>query len=144
MKLGVSQFLKANQIPASRCQFVRFLLRFLKVEAAFPFRGNVFLYKSYIRVVETDFLSKENCFLIRAIFLLVETITGIRRKQFSKRKLILGSRQLISRLMETFFFSIFQGLLLFFFSSIEKVLCNEILHLLVETDIRARFPQVGK
>ena len=77
--------------------------------------------------------------MIRTVFLLVETFIGIREKQFSKKKLILASGQLISRVLETIFFSTFQRLLLMivFFSSIGKVFLNEIFHLLVETYIRA-------
>ena len=41
---------------------------------------------SFIQLVETDFVpSRNNIFLVRAILLLVETIIGIRRKQFSKK-----------------------------------------------------------
>ena len=69
----------------------------------------------------------------------METFIRIRGKRFSKKKLILASGPLISRVLETIFFSTFQRLLLMiaFFSSIGKVFFNEIFHLLVETDVRA-------
>ena len=109
------------------------------MEATFPLIGNVFFSKFYTRVVETDFLSSENYFLTGAIFLLVETIIGIRRKQFSKKKLILASGQLISRPLKTIFSLHFLETPASdsFFPSIGKVFFNEILHLLVETDIMA-------
>ena len=109
----------------------------MEVEAAFPFRGNATFNKSYIRLVETEFLSSGNCFLIKAIFLLVETIIGIKGKLFSNKKLILASRQLISRLLETIFSLHFSETPDSFIPSIGKVFFKEILHLLVETDIRA-------
>ena len=63
---------------------------------------------SFIRLVQTDFqFSGQNIFLVRAILLLVETIIGIRSKQFSKKELILPKRQLttwIFWLLETIFF----------------------------------------
>ena len=60
----------------------------------------------------------------RAFFLLVEIITEIRRSPIFNRysyygKLLFLSRKLMSRLLETIFFSIFQRLLILF---------NEILH----------------
>ena len=51
------------------------------MEATFPYSGNAFFNKSFIRLVETEFLPSGNSFFfIRAIFLLVEAITGIRVK----------------------------------------------------------------
>ena len=71
----------------------------------------------------------------------METIIGIGGKQFSKKKkkmLSLASGQLISRLLKTIFFLHFSETSAnhSFFPSIGKVFFNEILHLLVETDIR--------
>ena len=64
-----------------------------------------------------------------AVFMLVETIIGIRGKQLSKKELILASGQLIFRLVETVFFSpfFFQTSASFFPSS-GKVFFNEIVH----------------
>ena len=53
-------------------------------------------------------------------FCLVETIIGIRVKQFSKRQIILASGKVIFRLLETIFFSIFWGPLPVFFRLVEK------------------------
>ena len=85
------------------------ILRFFNVEATFSYSGNVFFNKSFIRLVEMDFLSSGNSvFLIRAIFLLVEAIIGIRGgKQFSKKELIIASGQLIFWVVEAIFLSIF-------------------------------------
>ena len=83
-----------------------FFQGFFKAEAAFPYRENVLFNKSFIRLVETVFLcSRNSVFMIRAIFLIVETIIGIRGKQFFKKKLILASGKLwFFRLVDTIFF----------------------------------------
>ena len=68
--------------------------------------------KSFIQLLEKELLPSGNSvFLVRAILLLVENIIGIRNKQFSKKELILASRQLIFWLVGTIFFFIFQRLL---------------------------------
>ena len=61
-----SEFLKTNQIPASGHQFFRFFPRFFEVEA-FPYRGNVIFNKSFIRLVEPDFL-EETLFFDQSYF----------------------------------------------------------------------------
>ena len=109
----------------------------MEVEAAFPSRGNATFNKSCIRLVETEFLSSANCFLIKAIFLLEETIIGIKGKLFSNKNLILASGQLISPLLETIFSLHFSETPDSFILSIGKVFFNKILYLLVETDIGA-------
>ena len=66
------------------------------MEATFSYSGNAFFNKSFIRLVETDFLSNENgVFFIRYIFLLVESVTGIRGKEIAKKEFILASGELI-------------------------------------------------
>ena len=77
-------------------KFLDFSNRFFKVEAAFWYGGNVFFNILYLmQLVQTDFmLSESSIFLVSAILLLVETITGIRRTQFANKKLILASGQL--------------------------------------------------
>ena len=68
----------------------------------------------------------------------METIIRIKGKQVSIKNLILASGQLISRLLETIFFLHFSETPAddSFFPSTGKVFFNEILHLLVETEIR--------
>ena len=59
LKLGGSQFLKTKYFPTSKHQFFRYLQRFwdfFKVEANFPYSGNPFFNKSFMWLVETDFL----------------------------------------------------------------------------------------
>ena len=56
----------------------------------------------------------------QSYFRLVETIIGIRAKQFSKKELVLANGQLIFRLVETIFFSIFRRPLPVFFPSSGK------------------------
>ena len=57
------------------------------MEVTFPYSGNAFLSKSFIRLGEMDFLSSGNSvFFIRAILLLAEAITGIRGKTVFKEK----------------------------------------------------------
>ena len=73
----------------SEHQFFRFFLaalRFFKVEETFPYSGNAFFNKSFIRLVETDFLSRGNCFFISAIFLLVEAIIKVMGETVSKER----------------------------------------------------------
>ena len=79
MKLGGSPFLKTTHIPVSGHQFFQ---RFLKVEAAFPHTGNVFF--NDLRPASANGFSAwwKQYFLVSAISLLLETIIGIRRKQF--------------------------------------------------------------
>ena len=72
----------------------------------------------------------ETVFLVSAILLLVETIIGIRRKQFWEKEIIAAIEQLMFWLMEIIFFSIFQKLLLgiVYFPSSGSVFFNEIFH----------------
>ena len=62
MKLGERQFLKMNHIPAPGQQFFLFFQIFFTMEAAFLYseNGSAFFNKSFIRPVETDFLSSGN------------------------------------------------------------------------------------
>ena len=62
MKLGESQFLKMNHIPAPEQQFFLFFQIIFIREVAFLYseNGRVFFNKSFIRPVETDFLSSGN------------------------------------------------------------------------------------
>ena len=72
---------KTKYISASEHQFFSIfseILRFFKVEATFLYSGNAFFNRSFIRLVEKNFQSI--CFFIRAIFLLVAAIIGIRGK----------------------------------------------------------------
>ena len=62
------------------------ILRLFNVKAIFPYSGNTFFNRSHIWLVEADFLSGGNCFLIAAIFLLVEAIIGIREESVFKGK----------------------------------------------------------
>ena len=77
-------------------KFLDFIQIFLKVEAAFWYSGNLYFNILYpMQLVQTDFLlSGNSIFLVRAILLLVETIIGIRRKQFPNKKLIVASGQM--------------------------------------------------
>ena len=91
------------------------------MEAAFPHGGNVFF--NILHPASANGFSAywNQNFLVRAILLLVETIIGIKGKPFSKKVLILASEQLIFRLVETIFFSIFQRFLtgIVFFGLVE-------------------------
>ena len=71
---------------------------------AFSYSGNLFFSKSFIRLVGKNFLWKK-CFLIRVIFLLVETIIEIWVKKFSKKQLSFASGQLIISLVEISIFT---------------------------------------
>ena len=83
--------------------FFRFCSDIFQKEATFPKVETSFSI-SFIRLVETDILlSGKSIFLVRAIWLLVETITGIRSKQ-SKEELIVASGQQVFWLMKTIFF----------------------------------------
>ena len=62
------------------------ILRLFNVKAIFPYSGNTFFNRSHIWLVEADFLSGGNCFLIVAIFRLVEAIIGIREESVFKGK----------------------------------------------------------
>ena len=83
--------------------------------------------------METDILlSGKSIFLVRAIWLLVETIVGIRSKQ-SKEELIVASGQLIFWLMKTIFFLHFleapaSDFFASFFRSSRNAFFTEILH----------------
>ena len=93
------------------------------MEATFPYSGNAIFNKSFIRLVEKNFLSSGKFFLIIAVFLPVEAIIGIRGEQFLKKELIIASGQLIFWPAETIFFSIFQRLLpvIVFFHLVETM-----------------------
>ena len=59
--------------------------------------------------MEKNFLSsRNNVFFVGAIFLLVETIIGIRGKQFSMKELNITSGELIFWLVQNRFVYIFQ------------------------------------
>ena len=79
-------FERQNIFPLVNCRlFDNFRdFNFLKWKQLYRIVETKFFYKSFIRLVETDFLS---CFLIRAI-VLVEAIIGVRRGQFSKEELL--------------------------------------------------------
>ena len=64
--------------------------------------------------------------MVNAILLLVETITGIRKKQFWEKKLILASGKLIFQLVQTIFSLHFTESPVSFFPSSGKVLFKEI------------------
>ena len=78
-------------------------LRFFKVEATFPYSGNAFFNKSFIRLVETVSLDQRFFLLVEATSSSLETV--------SREELVIASGQLIFWLMEINFFSIFQRLL---------------------------------
>ena len=89
--------------------------------------------------MEANVLSGKNCFFIRAIFLLVKAIIGIRGKQFSKEEIIIAIGQLTFWLVETVFFLYFPGScqLQVFFRLVETIFQENPLFRLVETDFRA-------
>ena len=82
--------------------FFSFFRYFFKVEVAFPYSGNVFI--NVLHVVSSNGFSAQwkQYFLVSTLFLLLETIIGIRK---------IATIQLIFWLVEIFFFSIFQRLL---------------------------------
>ena len=69
----------------------------------------------------------------------MEAIIGIRRKQFSKKELVIANGQLIFWLGETISFSIFQRLLpmIIFFRLVETIFQENPSFRLLETDFRA-------
>ena len=116
LKLGGSPFLKTNYIPASGHQFFQLFRRFFKLEAAFPDSGNVF-FNIFHPTSGNGFSAWwKHYILVSAISLLLETIIGIRRKQFREKELILADGQLIFRLVENTYFPFFGYLCQFFFS----------------------------
>ena len=66
------------------------------MEATFPYSGNAFFNKSFIRLVETDFLSNENGVFFYQIYF---SASGIyywnKGKEISKKEFILASGELI-------------------------------------------------
>ena len=122
------------------CQFTKF----------FGFSRDFLKWKQLRCIVETYFqqilypaiangfsvLWKEH-FLIIAIFMLVETIIGIRGKHFSKKKLILAGGQLIFRLVETVFFSpFFYRLLPVFYRLVEKYFSTKLIILVCRNEFQ--------
>ena len=127
LKLGGSPFLKTNYIPASGHQFFQLFRRFFKLEAAFPDSGNVF-FNIFHPTSGNGFSAWwKHYILVSAISLLLETIIGIRRKQFWEKELILARGQLIFWLEENILFSIFRRPLPVFFPSSGKVFFKDIL-----------------
>ena len=80
-------FERQNVFLLVNCKFFNNFrdLNFLKWKQLYRIVETKFFNKSFIRLVETDFLSS---FLIRANFVLVEAIIGVRRGQFSKEELL--------------------------------------------------------
>ena len=85
--------------------FFDFFQTFFEVEAGFPNSGNVLFNILHLASANGFSVYCNQNFLVTAILLLVETIIGIRRKQFSNKELIPASEQLIFRLVETIFFN---------------------------------------
>ena len=64
------------------------IFRFLKVEATFLYSANAFFNKSFIRLVETDFLSSgDRVFWSELFFCYWKPLLGSGMKQFSKKEL---------------------------------------------------------
>ena len=104
LKLGESQFFKDKPYSCQWTPIFSIFQRFFKVEAAFPYSGNVF-FNIFHPASANGFSAKwKHYFLVSAISLLVETMIGIRRKQFWEKELILASGQLIFWLVEIIFF----------------------------------------
>ena len=111
LKLGESPFLKTNHIPTSGHQFFQLFQRFFKVEAAFPYSGNAFFNGLHPASPNGFSAQRKQYFLVSAISLLVETIIGIRGKQFWEKEFIIARGKLTLWQVEIIFFSIFQRLL---------------------------------
>ena len=112
--MGEVHFLRRNILLLVNISFFIFsaILLFLEVEATFPYSGNACLKQSFIRLVETDFLSGR-----KSVFWSDLAIIWIKGKQFSKKELVIAKGQVIFWLVETIFLSIFQWLLLVFLGS---------------------------
>ena len=130
MKFGGSQVFK----ELYSCQWTpifSILQIFFKVEAAFPYSGNLFF--NILHPASANgfsFCPAETVFFGQCSFTASTNHYGIRRKQFWEKELIFASGQLIFWVVEIFFFSIFQKLLLVlvYFPSSGSVFFNEILH----------------
>ena len=81
LKLGGSQFFKDDPYSCQWTPFFSIFKRFFKVEATFPYGGNLFFNILHLPSGNSTFLS--------VLFHWVETIIGIRRKQFWEKELIL-------------------------------------------------------
>ena len=79
MKFEGSQILKTNHIPASGHQFFRFFQVFFKVEAVLPYSGTVFFNILYPANANGFSAYGNNIFMVRAILLLLEIISVIKR-----------------------------------------------------------------
>ena len=64
-----------------------------------PYSENLFFKKSFIWLVQTDFLSSGKNVFDQRYFSAGGTVVGIRGKQFSKKELALASGQLTFRLV---------------------------------------------
>ena len=82
MKLGGSQFFKDEPYFCQRPPIFSIYQRFFKVEAAFQCSQNVFFNILYPASADGFSALMKQYFLVRATSLLVETIIGVRRKQF--------------------------------------------------------------
>ena len=115
-KLGGSQFFKDEPYSCQWTPFVSIFQRFFKVEAAFPYSGNLFLNILHLPGVET--------------------IIGIRRTLFREKELILASRQLFFWLVEIIF-SPFCGDPCHFFRLVEKYFSRKSLFLASENGVQS-------
>ena len=117
-----------NHILLVNTNFFDFFQRHFKSESSFSVQWKSIFQQILTLAGGNVFsVSQRQCFLIRAVFLLVETIIGIRGKQFSNKKLILPSGKLNFRLVETIFSSIFRDFC-YFFPPSGEVFFNKILH----------------
>ena len=129
-RLGESQLFKDEPYSCQLIPIFSIFQRFFKVEGAFPYSGNVFFNIFHPASARRFSAYWKQYFLVSAIALLLETIIGIRRKQFWEKELIVASGQLIFWLVEIIFFSIFWRLLsvIVYLPSSGSVFFNVILH----------------
>ena len=120
LKLGEVHFERRTTFLLVETNFIRY---FLKWKQLFRIAETYFSI-SFTQLLQMDFLPSGNS----AISLLVETIIGIRRKQFLEKELILAGGKLIFWIVQNIFFlSIFRRQLQDFFPSSGNVFFKEIL-----------------
>ena len=108
LKLDGSQIFKDESYSCQWTPIFSIFQIFFKMEAAFPCSGNVVF--NILHPASASRLSAylKQHFLVSAISLLVETIIGIKRKQFWEKEVIFASGKPIFWLVVIIFFSIFQ------------------------------------
>ena len=135
---GEAHFLKTNHIPASGHQFFQYFQRFFKVEAAFPYGGNVFFNILHL-ASKNEFSSQQKQYFFRQC-----NFSASRNHYWNKERIVLRKRAHYCQWTtdfpaseNNFFFIICRPVPVSFSIQCKSIFQGHPFFWLVETDFRA-------